>query len=616
MKKTTQILSILLTVAMVISAIPLTVSAAAIHHEDNFDWILAGSTLTIMPREGAACVYDDDTSIYPYTNQIETVVIEEGIKEIMPGAFRGYNHIEKAVIPSTCKSLIYEAFHDCTALTDVVIANGVEKIESEAFEGCTALEEIEIPGSVKTLEASAFYACTALREVFLSEGLQTIGEEAFCNCPNLHGVVLPASIKSIEDYAFGYAFNGAYNKVSAFTVAGCGTGGAAKNYADSFGIDYYNLYHIEEGSDTLDFNEATGLLKINFNSEKTKGINDSTFSIYKNKIEAVELEGNINSITNFTFANCPNLRSVKLNNSLETISKFAFTNCPQLKKIAVPSSVKSIGMFALGFEWNESEEEYVGVNGFGIASTCDNAAVKDYINKAKTEQGVTIEWYKTHNLKARVVKPTATTLGYTSHACPCGQIDNRDTFVAPTGKVAGFKCAARTQAAEKFVWNKVSGVSGYQIQISNAAGNAWGKAYATKANYYLFKGLTAGANYKFRIRTYIKAADGKNYFGPWVAIASPALPASTVLTKLTAGNKSFTAQWGRKAVTGYQIQYGTKANFAGAKTLTVKNAKAYKYAVKSLKAKTYYYVRIRTYKTISKANYFSTWSKTYKVKTK
>ena len=216
---------------------------------------------------------------------------------------------------------------------------------------------------------------------------------------------------------------------------------------------------------------------------------------------------------------------------------------------------------------------------------------------------------------SQVIKPTANTLGYTRHTCYCSEYVD-DSFTAPTGKVAGFKCAARTQAAEKFVWNKVSGVSGYQIQISNAAGNAWGKAYATKANYYLFKGLTAGANYKFRIRTYIKAADGKNYFGPWVAIASPALPASTVLTKLTAGNKSFTAQWGRKAVTGYQIQYGTKANFAGAKTLTVKNAKAYKYAVKSLKAKTYYYVRIRTYKTINKANYPSVWSKTYKVKTK
>lgn len=125
----------------------------------------------------------------------------------------------------------------------------------------------------------------------------------------------------------------------------------------------------------------------------------------------------------------------------------------------------------------------------------------------------------------------------------------------------------------------------------------------------------SGGNYKFRVRFFINAPDGKNYFGPWVAIASPTLPVNTTL-KVTAGSKAFTAQWGKKAVSGYQLQYSTKANFAGAATITVKNAKTYKYAVKNLKAKTVYYVRVRTYKTIAKVNYFSAWSATAKVKTK
>lgn len=222
-------------------------------------------------------------------------------------------------------------------------------------------------------------------------------------------------------------------------------------------------------------------------------------------------------------------------------------------------------------------------------------------------------YYTLHDLKESVVAPKANALGYTAHSCACGYVQ-KENFVAQTGKVAGFKCAARTQAAEKFTWNKMTGVTGYQIQISNAAGNAWGKAYATTANSYLFKGLSAGSNYKFRIRTYIKASDGKNYFGPWAALASPTLPAATTV-KASAAKKAFTATWAKKAVTGYQLQYSTKANFAGAKTITIKNAKTAKYTVKNLKAKTTYYVRVRTYKTIAKVNYFSTWS-TAKVKTK
>ena len=225
-----------------------------------------------------------------------------------------------------------------------------------------------------------------------------------------------------------------------------------------------------------------------------------------------------------------------------------------------------------------------------------------------------LSYYAKHNFSnENVIAPTANTLGYTVYSCDCGY-EYTDNFTAQTGKVAGFKCAARTQAAEKFTWTAMKGVTGYQIQISNAAGSAWGKAYATAANAYLFKGLSAGSNYKFRIRTYIKASDGKNYFGPWAALASPTLPAATTI-KASAAKKAFTATWAKKAVTGYQLQYSTKANFAGAKTVTIKNAKTVKYAVKNLKAKTTYYVRVRTYKTIAKVNYFSTWS-TAKVKTK
>ena len=95
------------------------------------------------------------------------------------------------------------------------------------------------------------------------------------------------------------------------------------------------------------------------------------------------------------------------------------------------------------------------------------------------------------------------------------------------------------------------------------------------------------------------------------------VPKGTTLSKLTAGKKAFTAKWKKLGgITGYQIQYCTNAYFTGAKTVTVKGATAASKTIKNLKAKQVYYVRIRTYKTISKANYFSTWSKTYKVKTK
>ena len=181
------------------------------------------------------------------------------------------------------------------------------------------------------------------------------------------------------------------------------------------------------------------------------------------------------------------------------------------------------------------------------------------------------------------------------------------------------KCKARTANAETIYWPAIKGAEGYQIQVSNAAGNAWDKTYNAKtATSYAFKKLTAGGNYKFRVRIYAKGVDGKYYYGAWTkAITSPTLPSGTSITRVTGGSKSFTAQWKQnKTVNGYQVQYSLKSNFSGAKTVTFKSNKTLKTTVKKLSAKKVYYVRIRTYKTIAKVNYFSTWSKAVKVKTK
>ena len=219
-----------------------------------------------------------------------------------------------------------------------------------------------------------------------------------------------------------------------------------------------------------------------------------------------------------------------------------------------------------------------------------------------------------HDYEVSVVKPTATKVGYTTYQCKNCDYHYVDSYTAPTGKLT-LKCKARTANAETLIWNKVAGVSGYQIQVSTATGAAWASAKVTAANAYTFKGLVPGGAYKFRVRFYIQTPEG-NKFSPWSLITSPTLPAGTVITKLTPAKRAFTAQWKKAAVNGYQVQYSLKANFAGAKTITVKNPKLLKATAAKLYAGKYYFVRIRTYKTIAKANYFSAWSKAYKVRTK
>ena len=261
-----------------------------------------------------------------------------------------------------------------------------------------------------------------------------------------------------------------------------------------------------------------------------------------------------------------------------------------------------------------------------VAATCTAAGSYDSVTKCATcgkelsREKVSVDALG-HAYESIETKATGTKCGYTTHTCSrCGD-SFTDTYTAPTGKIGGLKCKTRTANAQTIIWNKVSTATGYQVQISSKDGKKWDKTVTIKNNKTVsttFKSLAAGNAYKFRARFYITAADGKNYFSPWSGtLTSPTLPAGVNLTKVAAGSKSFTANWKKNtAVGGYQVQYSLKANFSGAKSVTVKSNKTLKTTVKKLNAKKVYYVRIRTYKTISKVNYYSAWSKVLKVKTK
>ncbi len=95
-------------------------------------------------------------------------------------------------------------------------------------------------------------------------------------------------------------------------------------------------------------------------------------------------------------------------------------------------------------------------------------------------------------------------------------------------------------------------------------------------------------------------------------------PKGTSISKLTAAKKAFTAKWSKVTTqtTGYELQYSTSASFSGAKTVTITKNSTVSKKISKLKAKKKYYVRARTYKTVGKVKYYSSWSSAKSVKTK
>lgn len=97
-------------------------------------------------------------------------------------------------------------------------------------------------------------------------------------------------------------------------------------------------------------------------------------------------------------------------------------------------------------------------------------------------------------------------------------------------------------------------------------------------------------------------------------------PKGTSVSKVTSPKKAqLKVTWKKQATqtTGYQVQYSTDKNLKkGNKTVTVKGAKTTAKTISKLTKGKKYYVRVRTYKTVNKTNFYSGWSKSSSVTVK
>ncbi|MBD5544950.1 MAG: hypothetical protein HDR01_12135 [Lachnospiraceae bacterium] len=87
-------------------------------------------------------------------------------------------------------------------------------------------------------------------------------------------------------------------------------------------------------------------------------------------------------------------------------------------------------------------------------------------------------------------------------------------------------------------------------------------------------------------------------------------PKAAKISKATGANQAITVKWSQQKGDGYEVQYSTSRSFAKKKTttVTVKSASSKSRKLTKLKTKTKYYIRVRTYKTISGKKVYSAWS--------
>lgn len=137
----------------------------------------------------------------PVYSRLRSVVLPEGVKEILAYAFSKCYDLERIDLPEGIEKIRNGAFNGCLKLREITLPKSLRLLGIDALRS-TALERVTIPAGIRRIEDSTFMWCAQLREVSLPEGLESVGYQAFSGCTRLASIALPPSIRQIKNRAF------------------------------------------------------------------------------------------------------------------------------------------------------------------------------------------------------------------------------------------------------------------------------------------------------------------------------------------------------------------------------------------------------------------------------
>ena len=225
MKK--RILSILLAVLMLLSALPLGMVDTAYAAEtsgvaaqsyyvaggqcgDDLTWTLDSSgTLTIS---GTGPMYGYSLHKNPWcdsalrnsgiSTRVKNVEISSGVTTLGAYALSACDSMVSVSLPETLLAVGESCFFSSTALHNISIPNSVRSIGDCAFSGCNGLTRVTLGSSLKGIGGQAFKECSSLSSIVIPEGVTAIEYSTFEDCSNLMEITIPRTVTSIGRWAF------------------------------------------------------------------------------------------------------------------------------------------------------------------------------------------------------------------------------------------------------------------------------------------------------------------------------------------------------------------------------------------------------------------------------
>ena len=348
-------------------------------------------------------------NLFQGCDALETLVMNEGIKELKEYALSDLPNLSDITFPSTLESVGRDALRDTKWLKDRIAKGGAVIEKGVLFNGSNCTGTYYVPDGVRVIAANAFEKNTAVENIVLPVSVTCIGYCAFSSCSRLSGLNIPASVSMVGDYAFDgtpwlekrldsdplliindLVYDG--TKCSGEVVIPKGVTRIKHEafYANKkiTSVDFPSTLETVgdkafwgcEGLTTLEFPDSLTSIEddafrrcINVTAIKTgNGLKDIGHSAFYecSSLGGLTMPESMENIGQWAFDKCTSLESVVFNDGLKSIGQEAFCNCTSLKNVKLGFDIERIGSRAFGYTDDGKTD--------GLTFTCYEMNPADY----------------------------------------------------------------------------------------------------------------------------------------------------------------------------------------------------------------------------------------------
>lgn len=529
----------------------------------------------------------------------EQLSIDEGITDLLSGAFYKVSTLKSVTIPKTIAKLSESTFSECANLTKLYLS---EQTELDNF-------FIDYDAGI-SITLYSFGADSYAKQYCTNANNKGYKNVTYVDLSEQVGT------STVFEYVLNSDFNAVLTKytgddgdvnlpteIDGIPVVGCADDLFMYSIHDDLKKKDVDVFAIDSDY----FYTDNGVLFTKDSKRLIYYPADKTETIYTVKDEVL-------SIGDYAFFGNTSLKIVYLPTHISSFKLSAFEGCNSTLDVTVkPLSVDAASVKATGTQYNTVKLTWSAVTnvaGYKIyrsesasASGVEIADVSGYQNTVYYDK--TAQLGKTYYYSIAVCKKVNNETTYVSD--PCKAVKGASVLVTP--KISSVRSTGYNSL--KVTWNKIEGAQGYYLYRSTKSNSGW-KMIATIKNgstlTYTDTGLTCGTTYYYTIRAY-RTQSGTTYKSGYVSpgiSGVPSLAKPSVSSVAATSYNSLKITWTKvSGATGYYLYRSTSPSSGWKQIKNITSGSTVTYSDTGLTCGTKYYYTVRAYRTQSGTTYKS-----------